>query len=139
MVAPDRALRRMIARLPALPVADLDAVLDSLDERQRMRVRGLLAELVGVPAAKRDSSERGQVDVAMLPPGLSPWLLDRLGVPLAGGAAIAPSAAMTSHAAATLRACACELAPMPTAAISASPFAALRRWFGTIDAKVRGI
>lgn len=112
MAVPDRSLRRMVARLPAMAAADYEAVLESLDERQRARVGELLAQYEGLPTLPADRpAPRFAADA--LPTGLSPWLLDRLGIPQGEGEALAGAEAMTEHATARLRACAAELDPAP--------------------------
>lgn len=102
----------MVTRLPAMAAADYEAVLESLDERQRARVGELLAEYDGLatlPAGR--PAPRFAADA--LPPGLSPWLLERLGIPQPDGGALAGGDAVTPHAADMLRSCAAELDPAP--------------------------
>lgn len=71
---PDPALRRLLQSLRAAPAEDLDDVLDGLSPQQRSRVRALLA-------GGGDGSAGSAVEsltIVDVPPGLSPWLRDRL-------------------------------------------------------------
>lgn len=87
--APERALRRALARLAELGPDDAEAVLAELDPEQRRRAQALLGE-----------ARRGQIapeDARWRQAGISPWLLDRM----AGrGRPIAPAAQATLREAA---------------------------------------
>lgn len=77
----DRKLRRLVADLAGATPEDIQAVLSGLEESQRERVEGLLAEFAGdePPRPVRAAAPRGPArrDGPSLD-GLSPWLLDRL-------------------------------------------------------------
>jgi len=102
---PERALRRMIARMPALAPDDCDMILDSLGDRQRARVLALLAQIDGPPVAA-ETVRHASIEPGPLQAGLSPWLLDRAGLrqPEAGG--LPRAGEMTQHARLALRRCA---------------------------------
>jgi hypothetical protein len=104
---PDRALRLTVGRLADLAPSDSEAILDGLTQRQRARVSGLLDELNGT------AKPAPRFDAKALPPGLSPWLLERLGIPPDEGAVLAGAALMSDHALRSLKACAAELDPAP--------------------------
>lgn len=101
----------MVARLPSMPAADFEAILDNLDEHRRRRVLALLSELGGAPSPSQHPDPAPCPGADALPQGLSPWLLERLGVPAADGAGPTAAEPMTPHALDALRRCAVEAEP----------------------------
>jgi len=85
--APDRALRRLVARLAEAAPEDVEAILDGLDENHRGRARTLLRDYLGAPPAPEGGGQSAPA-VAELP-GLSPWLSARLAQ--SAGAIAAPA------------------------------------------------
>lgn len=106
----ERALRRMVARLPEMSVGDSRAILESLSQAQQARVADMLQKLEGNEPRRRPSPP---LDPNVLPPGLSPWLVERLGASPAERTDAADNHGMTDHAVEALRASARELDPPP--------------------------
>jgi hypothetical protein len=78
MAHDDRHLRRMVAKLQDLAVDDFDAIVAQLDLPQRRRVLLMLDQLRGAssqPDCASVSEEPGQKG---WPPGMSPWLIERI-------------------------------------------------------------
>ncbi|MFT4025401.1 MAG: hypothetical protein QM676_01170 [Novosphingobium sp.] len=112
MADPDRALRRMVAELAEMPAAAGKAVLDRLTETQRDRVRALLDEYHGEKPAQAPAV----LDRQGVPAGLSPWLLELLGLAAADPAEGPGARSVTPSAIAALKACAAELGTAANAA-----------------------
>ncbi len=124
----------MVARLPELDPQDCQAVLDTLSESQRARVNALLRELEGMPFENRTPLA---LDTKALPPGLSPWLLDRLGAAPEEGGVLAGKQDMTVHAMEALKACALELDPPPLSVRGSEPLRdTVKRIFGQVTSRL---
>lgn len=102
MAKPERALRRMVARLAELSPPDREAVLDTLDDTQRSRVSAVLG----------DMQRAGPKPATRIPPaaaaGLSPWLLERAGFSIEGHSPAPALGMVTPHAQDALRSCMAE-------------------------------
>jgi hypothetical protein len=75
---PDRALRRQVAQLAALPPEDVEDILVALDQDHRLRIEALLAEYLGLDVTRQDSRATGK-PAPTARAGLSPWIVERLG------------------------------------------------------------
>ena len=93
---PDRALRRLVARIAALAPQDIAAILDALDQRQRLAVEQLLRAYV----------EDGQRETGPAVETLAPWLAERIR---------SDGGPMTSTARKALEDCARRIFPAPAA------------------------
>jgi hypothetical protein len=108
-VSNDRALRKAVAKLHALPPDDFDAVLASLEGAERARVLALLSEFDG--AQSQTSSESEPFAEVVVPPDLSPWLVARVNGRGDPGDETADPFVITSHAQKVLRHCAAKMMP----------------------------
>jgi hypothetical protein len=110
----DRALRRMVGRLPTLSPGDFDAVLDALSLDQRNRVLELLKEFDDdTDITSRDVAAFDRFETLVVPADLSPWLVARVNGNPRAGDEVTEIFSMTDHAAVTLRECAAEIEPQP--------------------------
>lgn len=122
----DRALRRMVSRLPSMKKADFDAIMKTLSDEHRAKVIILLEELEG-SQSKVDALDETTLrnPLITVPDNLSPWLVARVNGNPAAAAEMIEQFSMTAHAQASLRLCAAELVPQPTKSARPSLFGQL--------------
>lgn len=109
----DKALRRAVVKLQALPVHDFEAVVDSLDDRQRGRILDLLDQLNGAQPDAPLASGTTADAVLKLPDDLSSWLVARVNGREDCGEESADPFTIAPHAQAALRRCATKMVPQP--------------------------
>jgi hypothetical protein len=105
----ERALRRLVDELAALPPADAAAILGELSDQQREAVEALLREhanFVVSDDVPEESDGLGEL-------ALSSWLVDRI------SGAGTERYAITSASRAALRECAVQILPLGAAALPA--------------------
>lgn len=109
---PDRSLRLMVAKLRRLPDSDFRAIVDQLDDDQRMRVMTLVDDFDGRPELEvKPPANLAMTDNVIIPDKISPWLAARINGRADSGEETDDQFMLTSHAQAALRRCAASLVP----------------------------
>ncbi len=103
-MADDRALRKMVKSLIALPQDHFNAVMDGLDHRQRTIVSEVI-EGLNSENEKARNPEPLFKDL-LIPNKLSPWLVERISNSYGGIRGVNPRFAITEKTIETLQECA---------------------------------
>jgi hypothetical protein len=117
----DRALRKMVRKLLAMPQDDFDFVMESLDEQQKSNVLSVIED-IKTEDGRAAHLHAAEVPFAafLMPAELSAWLATRLNGNPRAGDEVVDSFAMTPGAFAALRECANAL-PLQSTEIPPSP------------------